>query len=307
MADVVSTTAPEAAAPAAPAPVVTGKSGMAVLKDIRAERAKRTSTVPKADDEAPEAPALEADEPTQPDLETTETETADEEPPVDKQPTWAQKLRTDLGKKTERVQHLERQHAEREQRFAEAHTAVQHKIEDATADLDAERAYSTALEQSLAKQGFRVPADWKRAFAAEHRAKTLERQLARGSAVENARGSVQAGEAAKNEVRALGKKFPEMDFAKDADGKAWLAARFGEGGKGLKDLEADALTFVKALRYDRSQKATKRPAQSEQQPRPSSTTLAGSTANAGQKRTAHVPQNEKESIAFLAARKAARA
>ena len=240
-----------------------------------------------------------------------ETETDDgtdeeQEPPDEAKPTWAQRLKDEMAKKTERLANLEKQHAEREQRFEQAARQVEHRIEDVGDDLKAEQRYSAALEQAIAKAGLVVPADWKRAFLAEHKATKLERQLQRGQHVEQSKTVEAKANEAKDKVAALAKQFPELDWQKSPEGKAWLAARFQKGGKGMTDLDADALVFVKALRYDRSQRAQERtPQQTQRAPKPAPT-LAGQRSNVGRKTTAAVPQNEKESAAWLAQRKAAR-
>lgn len=300
------------------------KSGLAVLREIRSARRGGKDGKPKpAPQEADNAleidPALlegvqpaegDADDTTDVDpnaeTETDETATEDEEPPDEQKPTWAQKLRGDLAKKTERLAQLEQRHAEREQRFEQAARHVEHRIEDVTDDLKAEQRYSAALEAAIAKSGFTVPADWKRAFQAEHKATKLERQLSRGQRVEQSKTIEVKAQEARDQVTALAKQFPELDWQKSPEGKAWLAERFSKGGKGMANLERDALMFVKALRYDRSQKAqANTPQQTQRQPKPAPT-LAGQRANVGRKTTAAVPQNEKESAAWLAARKAAR-
>jgi hypothetical protein len=325
-----------APAKAAPTPALTPKadkpdsekSGLAVLREIRsARRAPKTDKAKAQPQEADNAmeidPALlegaqpgdgddvDADDTTDVDpnaeTETDDGETDDDvEPPDEQKPTWAQKLRADIAKKTERLAVLERQHAEREQRFEQAARHVEHRIEDVTDDLKAEQRYSAALEAAIAKSGFNVPADWKRAFQAEHKANKLERQLSRGKSVEQSKTvEVKAAEA-RDKVTTLAKQFPELDWKTSPEGKAWLASRFAQGGKGMRDLEQDALIFVKALRYDRSQKnAARTPQQTQRAPKPAPT-LAGQRANVGRKTTAAIPSNEKESAAWLAARKAAR-
>lgn len=304
------------------------KSGLAVLREIRsARRAPKTDKAKAQPQEADNAleidPALlegvqpgegdggdDVDDQTDVDpnaeTETDETATEDEEPPDEQKPTWAQKLRADLSKKTERLAVLEKQHQEREQRFEQAARHVEHRIEDVTDDLKAEQRYSAALEAAIAKSGFTVPADWKRAFQAEHKATKLERQLSRGQRVEQGKTVEAKAAEARDKVSALAKQFPELDWNTSPEGKAWLAQRFSRGGKGMADLDADALVFVKALRYDRSQKnAARTPQQTQRAPKPAPT-LAGQRANAGKRTTAAIPQNEKESAAWLAARKAAR-
>lgn len=303
------------------------KSGLAVLREIRSAR-----RAPKTGKDAAKAQPQEADnaleidpallEGAQPDdaadvddqtdvdpnaeTETDETATEDEEPPDEQKPTWAQKLRADLSKKTERLAVLERQHQEREQRFEQAARRVEHRIEDVTDDLKAEQSYSAALEAAIAKAGFNVPADWKRAYQAEHKAKKLERALSRGQHVEQSKTIEAKAQEARDQVTALAKQFPELDWKQSPEGKAWLAERFGKGGKGMANLANDALMFVKALRYDRSQRAqANTPQQTQRAPKPAPT-LAGQRANVGRKTAAAIPQNEKESAAWLASRRAAR-
>lgn len=317
-------TAPKTDATAAPEKSEADMSALKVLQKIRAERRAgdknglRLAPKQEGDNAMEIDPALladqidgaDADDQTDVDpnaeTETDPNATEDEEPPDEAKPTWAQKLKTDLAKKTERLTTLEKQHAEREQRFAQAARQVEHRIEDVGDDLKAEQKYSAALEQAIAKAGFTVPADWKRAFQAEHKATKLERQLARGQHVEQSKGVEAAAAQARDKVQALAKQFPELDWSKSPEGKAWLTARFQKGAKGMTDLEQDALMFVKALRYDRSQRRTANtPQQTQRAPKPVPT-LAGNKANTGKKTTAAIPQNEKESAAWLAARKAAR-
>lgn len=292
------------------------------LKQRRAERTKlrlaRVEDEPAQTSVEPEAKA----ETVTPDNagEVDGSAETNEDKPPEQEPTWAQKLRTDLSKKTERVAELEKQHQAREAKFAEAHRAVQHRIEDQQADIKAEQAYSAMLEKAIADAGFVVPADWKRAMLAERKAERLERHLARGQTAQRAVGHEKSAVAATEQIQALGQKIPEIAAAlagKDAEARAWLAKRFAMGddgkasGLGLKNLEEDALAFAKALRWDRHSKAQaqKRPAQAARPgegERPTSTTLNGSTSNAGGKRMPLVPQTQKESEAWLAARRAAR-
>jgi len=289
---------------------------------LKQKRAERLKLVPKDEPQADDADAEINPEVNAEAAEIAEDVDADadsEKPPA-VEPTWAQKLRTDLGKKTERVQVLEKQHAEREAKFEEAHRAVSSRMEDLSADVAAEQTYSKMLEQAIDSAGFAVPSDWKRAVAAERRTAALERQLARGQTaarqVDHSKVATQAVE----QLTGLRKQIPELDggfTGKDPEAKAWLQERFAldENGKpaglGMKNLERDAIAFAKALRWDRHSKAqsTKRapstPPPSESN-RPSSTTLSGGGAGAGGKRSAMVPQNEKDSLQWFAARRAAR-
>jgi hypothetical protein len=286
------------------------------LKSRRAERQK-LRLVP-TDDTTSDAPTLET-EVAPPSLEDgVGAEEASDEKPPEVEPTWAQKLRTDLSKKTERLATLEKQHAAREQKFAEASRAVHHQVEDMQADIKAEQGYSEMLEQAIAAAGFAVPADWKRAALAERKAERLERHLARGQKAQASQGHEKSAEAARAQLGELGKSIPEIAAGlagKDPEVKAWLLKRFAMAdgkptGLGMKNLEEDALAFAKALRWDRHSKAqaSKRAAQPrpDESQRPSSTTLNGSTSNAGTKRAPTIPQNEKDSAAWLAARRASR-
>lgn len=307
------------------------KSALQVMREIRAARRKERGGLSLAPKQEPSSaldidPALldsvqgngdagdgepvDGDDQTDVDAgaetETDEAAAEDVEPPDEEKPTWAQKLRGDLAKKTERLAVLEKQHVEREQRFAQAARKVEHRVEDVGDDLKAERGYSAALEAAIAKAGLVVPGDWKRAYLAEHKASKLERALSRGQHVEQSKTVEVKAQEARDQVTALGKQFPELDFKTSPEGKAWLAERFSKGGKGMRDLQRDALMFVKALRYDRSQRAqANTPQQTQRAPKPAPT-MAGNKANAGRKTTAAIPQTEKESAAWLAARKAAR-
>jgi hypothetical protein len=291
------------------------------LKNKRAERTKLKLRLASDDGET----VTHSDEPADAPEAVTPEQGADDgssetDKPPEVEPTWAQKLRTDLSKKTERVAELEKAHAAREQKFSEAHRAVTHRIEDMAADVKAEQAYSTMLEEAIASAGMVVPADWKRAALAERKAERLERHLARGQTQQRSQGHEKSAEAAREQVAALGKQIPEIAAGvsgKDPEVQAWLRERFAIDDKGrpvglgMKNLDKDALAFAKALRWDRHSrakaaakgKATPKPGESE---RPTSTTLTGSNGNAGARRAPMVPKNEKETIAWLAARRAAR-
>ncbi len=335
MSDAVTSTsaapAPQATAqPAAVARADVSESQDAVklLREIRAKRGgdkNKLKLVPKqepdaeAADEQPTSEASASEAASSPETaEGADAEGADDKPP-EKEPTWAQKLRADLTKKTEQVKQLEQRDREREAKFNEAAQRVQWQIEDVQADVKAEQAYSQMLEQAIESAGFSVPADWKRAALAERKASALERQLQRGQTAQQKQGHEKAGERAVQSLHSLGERIPEVKAAlsnADPEMRAWLAERFGvdEQGKptglGMKNLERDAANHAKALRYERTTRAQAKKTTAQVKPaegaRPQSTTLAGQGSGAGQKRLPAVPRDQNESMAFLAARRAAR-
>lgn len=244
-----------------------------------------------------------------------------EEAEPEQVPTWAQKLKAEHAQATEKVQALEKRHAERDAQFAEAHQRVKYALDDVNADLKAEQSYSAALEKAIAAAGLAIPADWKARIAAERERDRLKMQLERGQSTtksfEKQQAEKRAGEQVQTVLADLAKKIPEFDLAKNPETKAWLQARFAldDNGKpvnpgAFKTLEADAIAFAKALRWDRTQKANagKKPLQPKpnESQRPSSTTLSGKGGGTSAARAPAVPKNEKESLAWLQARKATR-
>jgi hypothetical protein len=289
------------------------------MAERRKEREAKNSLrlVPADDDDG--AP-LESDE-ANPADQVEATEANDGEPEPEKVPTWAQKLKTEHAKATETVQKLEAQRATDNAKYEAAHLAVMHAHEDLMADIKDEQAYSNMLEQAIAKAGLALPPNWKEKLIADRQVASLKRQLARGGHTQEQKATAEmhakAQTTAATTLDSLRKKLPELDWEKVPEAKAWLSARFAldDNGKpvnpgAMKTIEADAVAFAKALRWDRSQKANegKRTAQPKpnEQARPSSTTLNGAAQGAGAKRVPNVPKNEKESLAWLQSRRAAR-
>ena len=288
------------------------------VKFLAKRKADRALKLVPRDDNSDE-PAPDALDDVPPDAGEGDAGSEGEDKPPETEPTWAQRLRADLGKKTARVAELEKRHTDQEARFEQAHRTVQWKIEDVQADIEAERGYSKMLEAAIDKLGYDVPADWKRALHAERERDGLKRQLARGQSEQAKQGHAKSADAARAQLGELGKKIPEIGagFAgKDPQAKAWLQERFAldDNGKpiglGMKNIERDAIAFAKALRWDRHSSAQGGKRTSQPPPgagqRPASTTLRGGGPGAGGKRTATIPKNEAESTAWLAARRAAR-
>ncbi len=252
-----------------------------------------------------------------------ETPEQEEPPETGKEPTWAQKLREDLSAKTERLKDVETKQTQREGQWGEAVQKATWAREDVADEAAFATSYAQALEQVIEQAADRMRragllgADMplldplsKRLFFKGREEAQLKRQLERAQSHTKNQHTERAGVEAQGKLQALRKQLPELDWEKVPEARAWLAARFAKDGLGMRGIDQDAVAFAKALRWDRSQRNA--PARSTGAPRPSenarpsSSTMTGTSSGGGEKRTPAVPETAKESLKWLAARKAAR-
>lgn len=328
---------PEAVARVAPKPdfldpdhVPKHKDAVDFLKARRAERLRLASSNGERVDQTSDEPASDAT-PEDPPVDgegSSETEGDDlEDQEPEKMPTWAQKLRADLSEKTHTLHKLEQERTQRDQVFAQAHQQVKHALED-KGDENQHLASLVDSLRSVISRTFMKTADgrfvpatisddsWS-AIQSAREVEKLKRQLGRGQGAVQAQTHEKAGQEAVGQLEALRKEIPELDWEKNPEAKAWLQARFALDeqrrpmGAGMRNIKVDAIAFAKALRWDRQQMAQQKERQHTQPKpadgrRPSSSTLPGSGGGTVTKTTPQVPRNEKESLAWLAARRAAR-
>lgn len=315
-----------AAAPKADATDLNRNDAVKFLAERRKLRLVDESDKPAIDDDVTNVDPT-AD--TSDDADKTETETDEAEDPA-AQATWAQKLRKDLADKTERIKAIEDEQAQRESTWTEAVQQAKHAREDLADEAAFHQSYATALEAVIEEAANRLRAAGllgkdqplldplsKQLFMKGRDEAKLKRQLERAQHGTKAQQTEKVGAKAVETLNDLRKRIPELDWEKVPEAKQWLAQRFAKDeqgrptGLGMKNLEADAMAFAKALRWDRSQKqTTQRNTQQTQRPgeeqRPSSTTMAGASQGGSVKPTPKEPQNAKESLAWIQSRKAAR-
>lgn len=301
----------EAAAPAAPAPAQTAApsavarvapSDIGEPKDAfaaaRAEMRARKSEQRKLKLAASDGERVDDNADAMPDNEEPATGAEGDEHQADaeqtedaaeeKEPTWAQKLRDDLEKKTSKLAEVEKTTAEREAKWSQAVQATTHKLEDMADDVTHYKGLFEQTLELLKQVGHPIDEVSLQLVNEQREKKRLERMLKRG---ESTKTEQQKGElvtqhktAIEGAFRGLSQKFAELDPKKNKDAREFIEAelaRYQQAGRFDDGLEARARRWVLGWRAEnaaRMQKSTTKPQKPAQ--RPDSTTMAG-TANSG--------------------------
>lgn len=228
------------------------------------------------------------DEPATPDGDnaTADDTTDDAQDATEKEPTWAQKLREDLSKKTAEVEQAKQADAKREQQWARAVQSAKNHVEDITGERDHYKGLFEQAKEYLVANGMMDPMSVD-LVSEQYERRKLERLLARGTSAQTEEGKAslvrQHTESIGAGLNPLMQKYPELNPKKNPEAIEFLEmalAKYRTTGKFDDNLEDRARRWVAGWRASRTQEpAAQKPAAPK--PRaPESTTLAG-VANSG--------------------------
>jgi hypothetical protein len=269
-----------------------------------------------------EEPSLSAD-PAAQDAQA-DAQAEDEGPEGDAAPTWAQRLREDLAKKTERVQALEKDYAEREARFGEAVEKTRAEVERVKIEIDDAKdeaaywqSYAQQVEGLLTEIGHTIDPISKIAIERERELAKMKRQMERQQKTQSARGSeerrAQLAADLTQRFEAIRQKHPEVDWQKNPEAREFvselLSGELYDGqGRFAEERVARAVDrFVASVRWKLAQKSTDATkAQPKTAERPSSSTLSASRGASGNRTRPELPATPEDSVRWLQNRRLAR-